>query len=647
MMNFSTGFQMPSQAPSLFLMNANYAKPINEQQNVYFNNVNPVQIVGTPYPVVYNFIPQIAVQPVLTNTGSLNQVQGNQGTFFMQAPLLQGQQVIQTVNGFNNNLIQTKQEPLIQTNAGQTEAMTNGPACQPLSVSSQTSTVPNSTSSEVVNQSEGTTCKPAFHIHQNSLSVSSQTSAAPVSTYSGSVSQANHSQSMGTICSPAFQAQMNSLSVLSQTSTALISTNSVSVKQADFSQSNSASCSPTCQVQVNSVPVLSQNSAASVPSNCDSNNKVSDKKLCEDKTNNEIQQPKTSCEKNADSMQQPKKFKSSMPSQKHRPFTSFKLVLDDDTVAAVSSSLCKATPLEESENEDSLPGGSSQEKENEENQTQRADNEDFSEQSRESYSTHGNDTNDSEDLECVGDNNSNDFDEEQLKDNEKIRVKFKEKDLLQNGQKGKRKKCNLCGNYVVKLDLHFERYHGTPSKCKYCGKMFEDVWETKKHMQKEHLEQLKKEFTCNICHKTFSQKQELRNHKFAAHGSKRKFTCEECGRHFNHLSTLESHRKVHTGVDRSYVCEICGKRFPRRNTMRHARMHSQTKEFKCPSCDKSFNEKDQLQKHLRLHTGEKPYRCRHCPKAFNHNVSLKAHVKKYHPDVHNTESDSMDVIVIG
>ncbi|XP_062578467.1 zinc finger protein 54-like [Saccostrea cucullata] len=691
-MNFSTGIQMPAQAPSMFLMNANYANPSNQQQSVYFNNGNPVQIVGAPYPVVYNFIPQISVQPVLANTGSLNQVQNNQGAFFMQAPFLAGQQVIQTVNGFNNNIIQTKQEPLLLTNTGQTGAVTNGSACQPLSVLPPTSTVPNATNSEFTNpanisQPNGTSCSFAFQVNQNPLSASSQASAAQVLNNSGSINEANHAQIKGTICSPAFQVQMNSLSVLtqtsrasssihsanqvnqsqnegilssslafqihqnpwsalSQTSAASTSINSGSANQANISQSaQSTSCTPARQVQVNSVPVLSQTSRVSVPSNCDSNNEIaSDKTLCDNKPNSVLLQTRSPCEKTADNIQQPKKFKPSMPGQKCRPFRSFKLVLDNDTEPVVSSSLCKARTLEESENEDSSPGSCSQEKENE---TRRADIEDFNEQSRES-STIGKDTNDSENLKCAGDNNSNDFDDEQLKDDEKIRVKFKEKDLMQNTQKGKKSRCNLCGNYVVKLDLHFERYHSTPSKCKYCGKMFEDMWETKKHMQKEHLEQLKKEFTCNICQKTFSEKQDLRNHKFAAHGSKRKFTCEECGRNFNHLSTLESHRKVHTGVDRSYVCEICGKRFPTRNTLRHARMHSQTRECKCPYCDKSFNEKDQLQKHLRLHTGEKPYKCKHCPKAFNHNVSLKAHVKKYHPDVGlNAESDSMDVTVIG
>ncbi|XP_062605360.1 zinc finger and BTB domain-containing protein 17-like isoform X2 [Saccostrea cucullata] len=681
-MNFSTGIQIPAQAPSMFLMNANYTNPSNQQQSVYFNNGNPVQIVGTPYPVVYNFIPQISVQPVLANTGSLNQVQSNQGTFFMQTPFLQGQQVIQTVNGFINNIIQTKQEPLLLTNTGQTGAVTNGPTCQPLSVLPQTSTDPSVSNSQSINQTNisqpnGTSCSFAFQVNQNPISASSQASAAQVLNNSGSINEANNAQIKGTTCvsvlsqtptaststnsvnqtnitqnegilssEPAFQIHQNSLSVLSQSYTASASINSGSVNQANISQSaQSTSFTPACQVQVNSVPVLSQTSTVSVPSNCDSNNEIaSDKTLCDNKPNSEILQPKSPCEKTADNIQQPKKFKPSMPGQKCRPFRSFKLVLDNDTEPVVSSSLCKARPLEESENEDSSPGGSTQEKENE---TQRADSEDFNEQSRESLSTCGNDTNDSEDLKSAGNNNSNDFDDEQLKDDENIRVKFKEKDLMQNTQKGKKSKCNLCGNYVVKLDLHFERYHGTPSKCKYCGKMFEDMWQTKKHMQKEHLEQLKKEFTCNICQKTFSEKQDLRNHKFAAHGSKRKFTCEECGRNFNHLSTLESHRKVHTGVDRSYVCEICGKRFPTRNTLRHARMHSQTRECKCPYCDKSFNEKDQLQKHLRLHTGEKPYKCRHCPKAFNHNVSLKAHVKKYHPDVGlNKESDSMDAIVI-
>ncbi|XP_062603595.1 TNF receptor-associated factor family protein DDB_G0272098-like [Saccostrea cucullata] len=333
---------------------------------------------------------------------------------------------------------------MLLTNTGQTGAVTNGPTCQPLSVLPQTSTVPSATNSELIHQANisqanGTTCSSAFQMNQNQLSVSSQASAAQVLNNFGSINEANHSQIKGTTCmsvlsqtptaststnsvnqtnisqnegipssNPAFQIHQNSLSVLSQNYTASASINSRSVNQANISHSTqSTSCTPACQVQVNSVPVLSQTSTLSVPSNCDSNNEIaSDKTSCDNKPISEMLQPKSPCEKTADNIQQPKKFKPSMPGQKCRTFRSFKLVLDNDTEPVVSSSLCKARTLEESENEDSSPGGSTQEKENE---TQRADSEDFNEQSRES-STIGNDSNDSENLECARDNNSNDFD---------------------------------------------------------------------------------------------------------------------------------------------------------------------------------------------------------------------------------------------
>lgn len=60
-------------------------------------------------------------------------------------------------------------------------------------------------------------------------------------------------------------------------------------------------------------------------------------------------------------------------------------------------------------------------------------------------------------------------------------------------------------------------------------------------------------------------------------------------------------------------------------------IHTGIKPFKCPECQRTFNQAGNLKSHMRLHTGEKPYKCQYCDESFNHNVSLKSHIQRYHP----------------
>jgi hypothetical protein len=190
------------------------------------------------------------------------------------------------------------------------------------------------------------------------------------------------------------------------------------------------------------------------------------------------------------------------------------------------------------------------------------------------------------------------------------------------------KKCILCkpAKYFVNLPRHVRNMHHAV-KCTTCDKFFKDRLKMRTHVMRVHAG---KSFSCDLCGKSYTSRYQLRIHKETKHGDNASM-CEVCGEVFFHLVNLKRHKKVHRGEEhKDFVCEVCGKSFAFHNKWRHIRTHTQTKAFKCPECDKSFNEKDQLNKHLRVHTGEKPYKCETCPKAFNHNVSLKAHMRKCH-----------------
>ena len=61
--------------------------------------------------------------------------------------------------------------------------------------------------------------------------------------------------------------------------------------------------------------------------------------------------------------------------------------------------------------------------------------------------------------------------------------------------------------------------------------------------------------------------------------------------------------------------------------MKHSRIHSGQKPYKCHVCDKAFSESGTLNRHMKFHIGEKPYKCSLCDKAFSQSVHLNTHMR--------------------
>ncbi|XP_021709503.1 zinc finger protein 708 [Aedes aegypti] len=172
-----------------------------------------------------------------------------------------------------------------------------------------------------------------------------------------------------------------------------------------------------------------------------------------------------------------------------------------------------------------------------------------------------------------------------------------------------------------------------------------------------------KNFSCEICSKSFKYNVQLRIH-MRTHSGERPHTCEICHRGFSQLSNLRSHRKVHSKVKPykcqlclksftmldnltahslkcvkdKYRCTLCAKSFAKEgNLISHLQCHSEgvvEKNFKCEMCPKSFRNKEDWKRHVRVHTGEKPYVCDICQKGFAQKANLLSHRKTHlKPDV--------------
>ena len=55
-----------------------------------------------------------------------------------------------------------------------------------------------------------------------------------------------------------------------------------------------------------------------------------------------------------------------------------------------------------------------------------------------------------------------------------------------------------------------------------------------------------KQFTCDICEKTFKYRNALNRHKII-HAEEKPFGCDICGKMFNQRNHLDRHRLIHSG----------------------------------------------------------------------------------------------------
>lgn len=120
---------------------------------------------------------------------------------------------------------------------------------------------------------------------------------------------------------------------------------------------------------------------------------------------------------------------------------------------------------------------------------------------------------------------------------------------------------------------------------------------------------------------------QIKMHIYRMVGNVRWHQCMYCTKEFKKPSDLVRHIRIHT-QEKPYKCSHCFRAFAVKSTLTaHTRAtHLGVKQFQCPTCQHLFSTRGSLKVHMRIHTGDKPYTCGICNKSFSSSGRCKMHV---------------------
>ena len=199
-------------------------------------------------------------------------------------------------------------------------------------------------------------------------------------------------------------------------------------------------------------------------------------------------------------------------------------------------------------------------------------------------------------------------------------------------RENQRKPCEICKMEVLDLQRHM-RIHDSKKEntCEICDKTFSNRGNLKIHLLTHEIKT--KDFKCKYCSKEFTFLKYMNRHIELVHETADKVTCEICEKQIK-PKLLYLHQRQHE--EPKFSCEICSKKFFRKGNLKlHQKVHLDSEEiekFKCDICSKEFSTKCNMNRHKKSHGGEQKIQCSICTSQFSEKSDLQKHFLRLHSD---------------
>ena len=132
---------------------------------------------------------------------------------------------------------------------------------------------------------------------------------------------------------------------------------------------------------------------------------------------------------------------------------------------------------------------------------------------------------------------------------------------------------------------------------------------------------------CQICEKTFTRPQLMRDHMNAIHYGKMEYKCKKCGFKNLYRTEVSRHIRLKHGVTGKGFMEVYSNNVLIREPSKEERDERKT----CKICQRVFTRPSKLNLHMKsIHERKEKYKCRKCGKCCWYKGNLKQHLERQH-----------------